>query len=228
MQHISHTEENYLKAIFKISEKTGRNASTNAIAKALDTSAASVTDMLKRLSEKSLINYEKYKGVTLTEKGSEIATSLIRKHRLWEVFLVEKLHFSWDKVHEIAEQLEHIKSQNLVARLDNFLGNPQFDPHGDPIPDAEGNFTFRKQILLSDLQPGESGIIVGVQDHSSQFLQYLNKMGLVLGVTIQIIERYEYDESIQVRIDQEAQPVSLSQKVCQHLFVQKQVSRNGL
>lgn len=225
MQHISHTEENYLKAIFKVSEKTGRNASTNAIAKALDTSAASVTDMLKRLSEKSLINYEKYKGVTLTEKGSEIATSLIRKHRLWEVFLVEKLHFSWDKVHEIAEQLEHIKSQDLVARLDNFLGNPQFDPHGDPIPDAEGNFTFRKQILLSDLQPGESGIIVGVQDHSSSFLQYLNKMGLVLGVTIHIIERYEYDESIQVRIHQGTQPVSLSQKVCQHLFVQKQVSK---
>lgn len=222
MEHISHTEENYLKAIFKISEKTRRNASTNAIAQALDTSAASVTDMVKRLSEKSLINYEKYKGVTLTEKGNEIATLLIRKHRLWEVFLVEKLNFSWDEVHEIAEQLEHIKSRDLVGRLDNFLGNPKFDPHGDPIPDEEGNFTFRKQVLLSDLQPGEDGIIVGVQDHSSQFLQYLDKMKLVLGVTVNVIERYEYDESLKVKVNNRGKQFSLSKKVCQNLFVQKQ------
>ena len=221
MDHISHTEENYLKAIFKISEKTGRSASNNAIATAMQTSAASVTDMIKRLSSKELINYKSHRGVTLTDSGLQIATSLIRKHRLWEVFLVEHLNFSWDEVHEIAEQLEHIKSEELVDRLDGFLGSPKFDPHGDPIPDAEGNFTFRKQILLSELEPGEIGIIVGVQDHSSQFLQYLDQLKLVLGVQVKLVDRYEYDESVKVQINKKAKQVTLSKKVCQNLYVQR-------
>lgn len=223
MNNISQTEENYLKAIFKISEKTGRNASTNAIAKAMDTSAASVSDMLKRLADKSLINYEKYKGVNLTEQGSDIATSLIRKHRLWEVFLVEQLKFSWDEVHEIAEQLEHIKSTELVKRLDEYLDHPKFDPHGDPIPDAEGNFTFRKQVLLAALSPGEKGAIVGVQDHSSTFLQYLDQMELVLGVELEVLEQFAYDESQKVRVAGKTE-ITLSKKVCQNLFVQKEVT----
>lgn len=223
MENISHTEENYLKAIFKISEKSGLNASTNAIAKAMDTSAASVTDMLNRLSKKSLINYEKYKGVTLTTDGHSIATTLIRKHRLWEVFLVEKLNFSWDEVHEIAEQLEHIKSEELVLRLDDFLDNPKYDPHGDPIPDEDGNFTFRKQVPLSELKPGEEGVIVGVQDHSPQFLQYLDKMKLILGVTVSVVERYEYDESLKVKVNNRGKQFSLSKKVSQNLFIQKQI-----
>lgn len=219
MDHISQTEENYLKAIFKISEKTGSNASTNAIAQAMDTSAASVTDMIQRLSAKELINYEKYKGVTLSLTGEEIATSLIRKHRLWEVFLVEQLLFSWDEVHEIAEQLEHIKSEELVRRLDEYLGLPKFDPHGDPIPDAEGNFTFRKQVLLMDLEVGEQGIVVGVQDTSTQFLQYLDQMQLVLGVEVKLLERFSYDESVKVEVDQ--QHLTLSKKVCQNIYVQR-------
>jgi DtxR family Mn-dependent transcriptional regulator len=222
MDNISQTEENYLKAIFKISEKSGRNASTNAIAQAMDTSAASVTDMIKRLSEKELINYEKYKGVTLSSAGQQIATSLIRKHRLWEVFLVEQLQFSWDEVHEIAEQLEHIKSKELVRRLDDFLGGPKFDPHGDPIPDAEGNFTFRKQVLLIDLDLDEQGIIVGVQDHSPQFLQYLDQMKLVLGVNVRLLERFEYDESAKVQINNKGKQLTLSKKVCQNIYVQRQ------
>jgi len=221
MDNISHTEENYLKAIFKISEKTGRNASTNAIAQAMETSAASVSDMLGRLSNKSLINYEKYKGVNLTPAGGDIATSLIRKHRLWEVFLVNQLQFNWDEVHEIAEQLEHIKSSELVKRLDEYLGHPKFDPHGDPIPDADGKFTFRKQILLAELALGNKGAIVGVQDHSSTFLQYLDQMNLSLGASLEVLERFEYDESIRVRINQKTE-VTLSKKVCQNLFVQKQ------
>jgi DtxR family Mn-dependent transcriptional regulator len=223
MDNISQTEENYLKAIYKISEKTGRNASTNAIAKSMDTSAASVSDMLKRLAEKSLINYEKYKGVNLTDEGSNIATSLIRKHRLWEVFLVEQLKFSWDEVHEIAEQLEHIKSSELVERLDEYLDHPKFDPHGDPIPDAEGNFTFRRQVLLAALSPGEKGAIVGVQDHSTAFLQYLDQMHLVLGAELEVLEHFAYDESIRVLVGGKTE-VTLSQKVCQHLFVQKAIS----
>ena len=220
MNNISHTEENYLKAIFKLSEKSGSNASTNAIAKAMNTSAASVTDMVQRLSKKELINYERYKGVTLSQKGNQIATSLIRKHRLWEVFLVNQLNFSWDEVHEIAEQLEHIKSEELVERLDDFLGHPKFDPHGDPIPDAEGNFAVRKQIPLHELAPQEQAVIVGVQDHSSKFLQYLDQMKLILGVKITLLEQFEYDESVRIQIKKGRQ-LTLSKKVSQNLFVQR-------
>jgi DtxR family transcriptional regulator, Mn-dependent transcriptional regulator len=218
---ISHTEENYLKAIFKLSEQDGSPASTNAISSEINISAASVTDMIKRLAEKELIHYEKYKGATLTEAGRRIATHLIRKHRLWEAFLVDKLGFTWDEVHEIAEQLEHIKSPALVERLDQFLGFPKFDPHGDPIPDAEGNFAFRKQIPLLELAVGEQGAIVGVQDHSAAFLQYLAQKQLVLGTSVKVLERFEYDESLQIEING-SPGQTLSKKVCQNLFVQKQ------
>ncbi len=219
MDIISHTEENYLKAIFKICEKSDKPASTNAIAKEMKTSAASVTDMLQRLSGKSLINYEKYKGVTLTLLGQKKATGLIRKHRLWEVFLVEKLHFTWGEVHDMAEQLEHIQSEELVERLDQFLEYPKFDPHGDPIPDAAGNFTFRKQIHLSELKTGENGIVVGVQEHSAPFLEYLDRLHLSLGAHIKVIEKFDYDESVKINLD--SKEVILSHKVCQNLFVQK-------
>ncbi|MEM1221036.1 MAG: metal-dependent transcriptional regulator [Bacteroidota bacterium] len=220
MENISQTEENYLKAIYKISTPERKPASTNAISRAMDTSAASVTDMVKRLSDKELINYEKYKGVTLTPKGYQIATTLIRNHRIWEVFLFEKLNFSWDEVHEVAEQLEHIKSDTLVDRLDEFLGQPKFDPHGDPIPDSEGNFTYRKQIILSELQSGEVGVIVGVQEHSTAFLQYLDRMNLVLGTQVTLLEKFEFDESISVRVN-DGSAFSLSSKVAKNLFVQR-------
>ena len=220
MDNISQTEENYLKAIYKISTPDRKPASTNAISKAMDTSAASVTDMVKRLSDKGLINYAKYKGVTLTKNGYQIATMLIRNHRIWEVFLFEKLNFSWDEVHEVAEQLEHIKSDSLIDRLDEYLGHPKFDPHGDPIPDADGNFTYRTQIILSDLQPQESGIIVGVQEHSAPFLQYLDRMKLVLGAKVTMLEKFEFDESISVQVNDEAS-FSLSSKVAKNLFVQR-------
>jgi len=217
---ISPTEENYLKAIFKICEKSDKAASTNAVSAELDTKAASVTDMLKRLAEKGLINYAKYRGVTLTGEGLILATQLIRKHRLWEVFLLEKLDFSWDEVHEIAEQLEHIQSKELVERLDNFLGNPKHDPHGDPIPDADGKFTYRKQILLSELRVGEEGVVVGVNEHSSPFLKYLDQMELVLGAKVKMIERFEYDESSKLFLNNEKE-VLVSAKVSQHIFVQQ-------
>jgi len=217
---ISHTEENYLKAIFKISEKDNSLASTNAISKEMNTSAASVTDMLKRLSEKNLINYEKYKGVTLTKKGNTLATNLIRRHRLWEVFLLEQLDFSWDEVHDIAEQLEHIKSDQLIERLDSFLKHPKFDPHGDPIPDADGNFTYRKQVLLSNLNENEAGVVVGVNEHSSSFLQYLDRQKLNLGATIKVLEHFDYDSSKRVKLNGKSEHI-LSTKVCQNLFIQK-------
>ena len=147
-------------------------------------------------------------------------TNLIRKHRLWEVFLLEKLDFSWDEVHAIAEQLEHIKSVELVKRLDQFLGYPNFDPHGDPIPDAMGNFTFRKQVLLTELPPADEGVIVGVQDHSTEFLKFLDRLGLVLGTHISVVERFEYDESIKIIINQQQEQI-ISKKVCQNLYIQK-------
>lgn len=217
---ISHTEENYLKAIFKILEKGGNSASTNAISKEINTSAASVTDMLKRLSEKKLIHYEKYKGVKLSPEGKTIATELIRKHRLWEVFLVDKLNFTWDEIHDIAEEMEHIQSVELINRLDSFLNYPKFDPHGDPIPDAKGNFTFRSQIILSNMEIGEQGTIVGVREHSSPFLQYLDQIGLVLGTSLEVLEQFEYDNSIKAKLDGGTIHL-LSFKVCQNLFVQK-------
>lgn len=219
MADVSQTEENYLKVIFSLSKNKNTPVSTNAISSEIKTSAASVTDMLKRLSEKELIHYEKYKGVNLTEKGDRIARWLVRKHRLWETFLVDKLDFNWDEVHVIAEQLEHIRSEELVERLDAFLGRPKFDPHGDPIPDAEGNFAFRKQVLLSEMQKGEQGVVVGVRDHSPAFLQYLDYVELILGARIQVLEKFNYDESMKIALNQEKEQL-LSKKVCQNLYVQ--------
>lgn len=217
---ISQAEENYLKAIFKVCEKDGRSAATNAIAQQMQTSAASVTDMLKRLAEKELIHYERYKGVTLTEAGDKLARNLVRKHRLWEVFLVDKLNFAWDEVHEIAEQLEHIRSAELIGRLDKFLGFPRFDPHGDPIPDASGNFTYRKQVIMAEVPVGTTGVVVGVQEHAPNFLQHLDRMGLTLGASVKICERFEFDGSIRLQLDDKRDLV-VSQKVSQNIFIQK-------
>lgn len=215
---VSQAEENYLKSVFAISEKEGKSATTNAIAAAMQTTAASVTDMLKRLADKNLIAYEKYRGVLLTPAGRRIATELIRKHRLWEVFLLEKLGFAWDEVHELAEQLEHVQGDALVDRLDAYLGYPKYDPHGDPIPDAQGRWTLRQQVPLIVLQPGERGTVTGVQDHSSAFLQYLDQLGLGLGVEVEMLERIPYDQSARVRTAG-ASELMLSEKVCQNLFV---------
>ncbi|TNE50713.1 MAG: metal-dependent transcriptional regulator [Bacteroidetes bacterium] len=214
----SHTEENYLKAIFKLAEKTAKAVSTNAIAAEMRTSAASVTDMLKRLAEKELIHYEKYRGVQLTEQGSQLATALIRKHRLWEVFLVDKLGFAWDEVHDLAEQLEHVQGSGLVERLDTFLGRPKFDPHGDPIPDAEGRWAFRQQVALNTLQPGDKGVVTGVDEHSTEFLQYLDQLGLALGARLELLERYPYDQSVRIRTA-DGRELTLSEKVGQNLYV---------
>ena len=217
---ISHTEENYLKAIFKIAERENKTASTNSIAAILNTSAASVSDMLKRLSEKKLINYKKYKGVTLTSEGNIIATRLVRKHRLWEVFLVNKLKFSWDQVHEIAEQLEHIHSPELISRLDNFLDNPKFDPHGDPIPNAEGKFTLRNQHPLSDLHINETSVVIGVKEHDTSFLQYLNSISIKLGTAIKIISTVKYDNSMEIIVDGN-NSLQISHQVAQNLLVKR-------
>lgn len=212
------TEENYIKAIHRLSGQDNSTVSTNQIAEAMQTAAASATDMIKRLSEKELVHYEKYKGVQLTETGSRLARLLLRRHRLWEVFLVEKLGFAWDEVHAIAEELEHIQSEELTSRLDEFLGSPSRDPHGDPIPDAEGNITYQKQTSLQEVRIGGEGVVVGVRDTSSAFLQYLDSIGISLGTRIQLARKVEYDNSMIVQLDGKRE-VSLSSQVSKNLFI---------
>ena len=220
---ISHTEENYLKAIFSITEKGQQTASTNAISHQMKTSAASVTDMVKRLAKKELVIHERHKGVKLTEDGNTVATKLIRKHRLWEVFLVEKLNFLWDEVHDIAEELEHIQSDDLVQRLDQFLGFPKFDPHGDPIPDEDGNFATRQQKMLSELDVNHEGVIVGVGEHSTPFLRYLDQIGIALGSTIKVLEKFEFDDSVKILLNNKKE-LTVTHKVAHNLFLQKNKS----
>lgn len=215
------SEENYLKAIFTISQYHGSAASTNAIAERLETRASSVTDMVRKLSEKGLVAYQKYKGVMLTDAGNQIALNIIRKHRLWEVFLVEKLHFGWEEVHEIAEQLEHIQSPELTRRLSKFLDDPMFDPHGDPIPDEHGNIQSRKDILLSELKQGEQAIIVGVSDTSSSFLEFLNQKQLCIATRLEVLRDFNFDCSKEVKISG-GDAVILSEYVCRTLNVSRQ------
>lgn len=220
MNRISHTEENYLKAIFKLSEIENNKVLTNAIAEKLNTTAASVTDMLKKLAQKKLIDYEKYYGVTLTEKGKKLAKNLIRKHRLWESFLVEKLKFTWAEVDELAEELEHINSDELTDRLEEFLGFPKFDPHGDPIPDKKGNIAYHEDVTLDQMKKNESGIIVAVIDHAPQFLQYLDKIQLAIHTRIKVKDEEEYDSSKTLLVNNKTE-ISVSQKVAKSLLVRK-------
>ncbi len=215
----SQSEENYLKTIYHLSLISNKGITTNAIAKKLETKASSVTDMVQKLSEKELIIYKKYQGVTLTEFGKTTAANIVRKHRLWEVFLVEKLNFSWDEVHDVAEQLEHIKSPKLIQELDSFLGFPTHDPHGDPIPDDKGNLKISEKSLLSTLVKNESGICVGVIDSSSEFLQFLDKKGITLGKQITVLEKEEFDDSLSIMINDKK--LSISQKIATNLFVKK-------
>ncbi|GIZ07971.1 metal-dependent transcriptional regulator [Flavobacterium sp. UMI-01] len=214
---MTHSEENYLKAIYHLTASTNSHVSTNAIAETMETKASSVTDMLKKLADKDLVNYKKYQGVLLTDKGGMAAKMIVRKHRLWEVFLVEKLDFSWDEVHDIAEQLEHIKSEKLINKLDNFLGNPTEDPHGDPIPDAQGMIQKIEKQLLSELIKGQSGICVGVKDTSSEFLKYLDKQAISLGSTIEFIEKEEFDLSLKIKVD--GKVLNISNKIASNIFV---------
>ncbi len=214
----SFTEENYIKTIYKLSASGLAEVNTNAIADVLATKAASVTDMLRKLSSKGIVHYVKYRGVSLTDQGERTALQIIRKHRLWEVFLVEKLKFNWDEVHEVAEELEHISSELLVKRLDEFLGYPKFDPHGDPIPSEDGHMKVKVQKLLSDMAVNDSGVVVGVNDSQPLFLQYLDKMGIYLGAKIKVIDRIAYDNSLEINLEDKKNLV-VSQEVSKNIFL---------
>lgn len=209
-------EENYLKSIYHLA-LSNENASTNQLAALLKTKASSVTDMLKKLADKELINYTPYQGVSLTTAGEKIAVNIIRKHRLWEYFLVEKLNFKWDQVHDMAEEMEHISSNELIDRLDKFMGFPKYDPHGDPIPDRNGLVKPHDLKPVSSIMPNQSGTICGVRDHSTLFLQYLEKQSLTIGKTVEVVEIIEFDHSMILQM--EGKRIQISREVANNLLI---------
>jgi DtxR family Mn-dependent transcriptional regulator len=214
---LSLVEENYLKAIYHLSEQSDDGVSTNAIAEVLETKPASVTDMIRKLSGKSVVDYQKYKGVQISGKGRKMALQVIRKHRLWEVFLVEKLGFNWDEVHEVAEQLEHIKSPLLISRLDKFLGFPKMDPHGDPIPDENGEVKEIPQHPMTELNIGNEGIVVKVPDGDPSLLRHLDKINMKLGSRVQIKDKVAFDDTVLISIDQKNE-IYISGKIAENIM----------
>jgi len=213
----SQAEENYLKNIYSLQNKDGSSINTNLLAAKMNTKPSSVTDMIKKLAMKDLVDYKKYQGVSLTEKGEKTALKVIRKHRLWEYFLVEKLHYNWEEVHDIAEQLEHIKSETLINNLESFLHFPKFDPHGDPIPDKNGRVPINNAICLLDLKVGNVGILNSVKDSSKSFLNYLNKKNIALGDRFKVIDIEAYDNSI--HIETRTHHMVLSKNVAKNLYL---------
>jgi len=214
---ITLAEENYLKAILSISLNKDGKVSTNAIANEIGTSAASVSDMLKKLQEKKFIKYEKYKGVELSESGKNKAINILRKHRLWETFLVNKLGFNWSEVHDVAEQLEHIQSAELIDRLDIFLEHPKFDPHGEPIPTKEGEIPSINTTPLNELHVNTKGKIMGVSLDEKDFLDYLTKLNITIGKEIILLEKISFDKSLSIKIANTKQHIS--NDVAKHLLI---------
>lgn len=212
------SEENYLKGIFHLQQEVEGGVATSSLAELVQTSAASVTDMIKKLADKKLVDHKKYYGVHLTATGKEQALAIVRKHRLWELFLVDRLNFNWDEVHEVAEQLEHIQSAKLVEELDKFLGHPAYDPHGDPIPDVDGNLPKAAKKRLSELNEGEKGICKGFNDASSSFLQFLAKQKIGLGTKIKVDHVEQFDESMTVLADDNK--VVLSKTATENIYIE--------
>ena len=217
---LSQAEENYLKEIYALGEETHELLSTNSIAKKMKTKASSATDMLQKLSNKGLVDYTKYKGARLSRKGETIAMTIVRKHRLWETFLVEKLGYNWDEVHDIAEQLEHIQSKTLTNRLDAFLEYPTRDPHGHPIPNINGKIVTSESIILADLNINEEGILIGVKDASDNFLKYLNKINITIGDNIKILDIEPFDNSVTISSD--TKQITISGNVAKNLYIKNQ------
>ena len=220
MDNLSTTEENYIKAIYHL-QQADSTVSTNDVAAKLNTKAASVTDMLKRLNTKQVLNYEKYRGFSLSDEGERVALGIVRKHRLWEFFLVEKLQFGWDEVHAIAEELEHITSKVLIERLDNFLGNPKFDPHGDPIPDSNGKIQILPQINLVDMPIGETAKVSAVGSQSTELLELLTHKKIAIGTPIIIKKKFSFDNSLEIETYSD-QRFTISRELALALFVTKQ------
>ena len=215
--NLSTSEENYIKSIYHL-QLAADMVNTNALAKQLNTKAASVTDMLKKLKIKKLIQYERYYGFKLNEKGTQTALSIIRRHRLWEFFLVSKLGFEWDKVHIIAEELEHVSSMELIKKLDTYLGNPKIDPHGDPIPDVNGKIPVIKQINLFKLPLKKTGIVSSVGNQSPQMLEMLKHYGIGIGSQIKINKVFDFDNSLEIKLAKLPACI-ISEQVAKNIFV---------
>lgn len=215
---LSLTEENYLKAIYHLSGGEEVGVSTNSIAEGMATKPASVSDMIRKLSKKGVINYQKYKGVQISKHGRRVALEVIRRHRLWEVFLVDKLGFNWDEVHDVAEQLEHIKSSLLIRRLDKFLGFPTMDPHGDPIPNEAGEIKSYPQLPLAELKPEVEGIVVKVPDGDASLLRHLDKIKMRLGSRVKLKDKVDFDNSVLIEIDQKNE-VYISGEIAKNIML---------
>lgn len=215
---LTYTEENYIKVIHQLSNDGQQTVATNTLANQLHTSPAAITDMIQRMHQKGLLTYQKYQGVNMTTLGREKAMQILRKHRLWEVFLVKKLQFTWDEVQVVAEELEHVQSDILIQRLDAYLGNPVYSPHGEPIPNAMGQIKTQSQVTLSQLEAGQQGTLVAVKDDSAMFLQYLNKRNIYLGATMQVLDKVAFDQSMDVSIDGK-ESTNISLKVSDNLLV---------
>ena len=213
----SHSEENYLKALYSLSTKDIRKLNNVALAKAMGLNPATVLEMVRKLSVRNLVEVKSDKSIMLTEKGKKKALLIIRRHRLWEVFLVEKLQYKWNEVHELAEQLEHIESTDLIDRLEFFLGHPSFDPHGDPIPDKSGRIKLNASIPLSSCQKGKNYQVVNLAETNDDFLAYLGKLEIAPGTRIRIIDHHAYDHSFTIRVNKK--PVQLSDKVARNILV---------
>lgn len=217
---LSQSEENYLKSIFKLKLDLEKDKiSTNEIAEDLQTKASSVTEMIKKLSDKNLVTYEKYKGFDLTNQGSLQAIEIIRKHRLWETFLVDKLGFGWEEVHEIAEQLEHIQSKKLTNKLSEFLNHPKFDPHGDLIFDENGKFPVHDQeIKLKDILIGQKAEIIKIASDNRDLLDFLNKNNVEIGTILSCTQKYDFDDAMQIKINMR-ESIIFSKKVIKNIRI---------
>ncbi len=215
--NFSIAEENYIKSIYNL-QQVNDAVSTTALAEHLKSKPASITDMLKKLQAKGLLLYNPYKTFRLSKEGIKAALSIIRRHRLWESFLVHKLQFSWEEVHEVAEELEHVRSKKLIDKLDGFLGYPKFDPHGDPIPDTNGKINIQQQLPLSSLPLNKQAIITAVQDQSSELLSFLSSLKIVIGTRLEIKRRLAFDNSLEIKC-RNRQPVNISEQVANAIQV---------
>lgn len=213
----SSSKENYLKAIFHLQEESGV-VTTNDLANELQTRAASVTDMLKKLKTQKLLHYEKYQGFKLSNEGKKVALQIVRKHRLWEYFLVEKLRFGWEEVHEMAEELEHISSKKLIDRLDEFLGFPKTDPHGDPIPDSSGKLSQKQQVSLLDVPLNANVEVSNISDQSIEMLDLLKHKSISIGTKLEVRKKFAFDNSIELKIKNQP-AITISEHVAKNVFV---------
>ena len=216
MLNYSTSEENHIKAIFHLQK--GGPVTTNELAAELQTKPASVTDMMKKLSSKKLVHYKAYHGFSLTNEGRKVALLIIRRHRLWEFFLAEKLKFSWDEVHAVAEDLEHVSSKKLIDKLDEYLGFPRYDPHGDPIPDASGKIETSRQVCLSDLPLNKMAIVCYVSDQSTEMLELLSHKKIGIGTKLETKKKFNFDNSLEIKIRQQS-PTNISGELAKNIFV---------